>query len=433
MSKSRLRWAVAAALLLSAAASMAQTPRADWPHWRGPDRNGTTPELSGYDAKAWPPGDPLWTRTLPGTGETSPIVAEGKLFTMAWANAKDTVYCLDARTGKDLWQQSYAARDRGRHAEGDLPLYSPGPISTPEFDAETGYLYTLGVDGELACWNTRKGGARVWGLNLYDAFNAPQRPDTGSGVRDYGYTTAPLVLGKWVVVEVGASAGHVMAFDKRTGGSPVGTPAWRSANTDNAGHSGGLIPVTLQGVPCVAALAEMRLVVLRTDAGHEGQLYTQYPYVPRMAANVVTPAIWQDLAVLSTHFGPEDALVKLAPGTAVKKQTPPHSEVGTPVFADGRLYRGSGYLECWEMAEGKGAMLWRGGNCGNEATLILTGDKRLIAWGAGRLALYSAADGARLAEKPDQRTGYPHIALAQGLLYTKTNQGLLQCFGLAGK
>ncbi len=34
-------------------------------------------------------------------------------------------------------------------------------------------------------------------------------------LRDYGYITAPLVHGDWLIVAVGASEGHLMAFDKK--------------------------------------------------------------------------------------------------------------------------------------------------------------------------------------------------------------------------
>ncbi|MFQ5810181.1 MAG: hypothetical protein ACE5JM_11230, partial [Armatimonadota bacterium] len=47
---------------------------ADWPQWRGPDRNDITSESSGWEQGAWPLGDPAWTRTV-GRGATSPIVA----------------------------------------------------------------------------------------------------------------------------------------------------------------------------------------------------------------------------------------------------------------------------------------------------------------------------------------------------------------------
>ena len=78
------------------------------------------------------------------------------------------------------------------------------PASTPSFDAATGYLYTMSTDGDLQCWDTARGGRRVWKLNLYDAYKAPQRPSVGGGRRDYGYPGAALIWRDWLIVEVGA-------------------------------------------------------------------------------------------------------------------------------------------------------------------------------------------------------------------------------------
>jgi len=47
----------------------------------------------------------------------------------------------------------------------------------------------------------------------------------------------------WLIVEVGAQSGNLIGFDKRTG-----RVVWRSAANDAAGHNGGPVPITVQGV-----------------------------------------------------------------------------------------------------------------------------------------------------------------------------------------
>jgi len=59
------------------------------------------------------------------------------------------------------------AEYQGRFRVGDTSLYG-GPTSTPMFDAASGYLYTLCIDGDLKCWNTKKSGQPVWSVNLYE-------------------------------------------------------------------------------------------------------------------------------------------------------------------------------------------------------------------------------------------------------------------------
>ena len=145
-----------------------------------------------------------------------------------------------------------------------------GATSTPEFDAATGFLYTLSTDGHLNCWNTRQAGKKVWGLNFYDLFKMPRRPQVTKkrGTRrDYGYTSAPLVHGDWVLVEAGSTKhGNLIAFDKRTGRT-----AWGSQNKDPAGHTGGLAPMTVEGVPCMAVLTALNLVITRLDGANAGK------------------------------------------------------------------------------------------------------------------------------------------------------------------
>ena len=150
----------------------------DWPHWRGVNRNGNVRESSGWTTgKAWVPENPVWTTSV-DAGGTGPIVVGNHVYTMGWRGGRDHVSCLDARTGKRVWRQSYDCPQYGRRSEGDKGLYS-GPSSCPSYDDTTGYLYTLSTDGDLICWDTRKEGKRVWSVNFYDAYNVPRRPKVG--------------------------------------------------------------------------------------------------------------------------------------------------------------------------------------------------------------------------------------------------------------
>src|SRR5947208_16280565 len=131
-------------LLLSLASALALTLSAfaaDWPHWRGPDRNGITDESSGWTGEQWLADKPAWTATV-GEGASSPIVVGERVFTLGWEDGNDTLRCLSAKDGKLVWSQSYKCPRYGRFHMGDEGLYS-GPSSTPEFDPATGFLYTL--------------------------------------------------------------------------------------------------------------------------------------------------------------------------------------------------------------------------------------------------------------------------------------------------
>lgn len=69
---------------------------------------------------------------------------------------------------------------------------------------------------------------------------------------------------------------------------------------------------------------------------------------------------------------------------------------------------------------------------------MTAGDERLLVFGQGRLLLFEglAADGggAELArvEKVVPGTGYPHVALSDGLVACKDRDGNLVCFSVRG-
>lgn len=418
---------VAVLLLLSASLLSAD----DWPNWRGPTRDGSSAESSRFDDGAWPPGQPAWSANV-GEGASSPIIAGGRVYTLGWRDGRDHLECRDAASGELLWAQSYPSPRHGRHRLGDEAHYS-GPSATPEFDLETGLLYTLSIDGELHCRDSSRDGELVWSLNLYDEFGAGRRPDVGGGPRDYGYTCAPLVLGEWVIVEAGSPRGSLIALDRRTG-----EVRWLSECADPAGHTATIVPVIVEGIPSVAVLTLHRLLVVRVDPGHEGQTLAEFPWETHFANAIASPAAHGDSIVLTSGYSQSRTVrVHIAPGRAelVWEARNLFSKVCTPIIHGGRLYFAWQRLRCldWETGE----LLWEGGRFGDDASLVLTGDERLIVFGARTLALCETAS-----RSPDSYTQlalregvgaaqcWPHVALSSGLIYCRDRDANLLCFSL---
>ncbi len=410
------------------------TSAADFPYWRGPARNDLVAEDSGYEAKAWPLKAPLW-QTSVGEGSTSPVVIAGKLYVLGWGQDKDWLHALDAATGKPIWKQSYPAPRYARHAAGDEGLYS-GHTATPEYDAATKFLYTLGSDGELRCWNIAKEGELVWRKNLYDDYKMPQRPKIKrSGLRDYGYTTSPLVVGEWLVVEVGGDKGTVMAFDKRTG-----KELWDSEHKGLAGHTGSVVPITIDSTPCLAVLTLRELLVLRIDKAQLGKTVATFPWETDWANNIQTPTVYGDSLLFgSYHTFHALARVQISLKDGAKKlwQADVASYIGSPIVRKDRVYLGGPALHCLNGQTGK--LLWEGGAYDNGASLLLTKDERLIALGSnGTLALIESCQRSpdkytELASSPKQfpTDAWCHVVLANGQLYGKDRNGLLKCYRLA--
>src|SRR4051812_5565498 len=93
----------------------------DWPQWRGPNRDGISAERISIN---WSTEGPklLWRASV-GTGFSSIAVSEGRAYTMGNTEDKDTIWCFDARSGKDLWKYTYESKLGAVYYEG-------GPGST---------------------------------------------------------------------------------------------------------------------------------------------------------------------------------------------------------------------------------------------------------------------------------------------------------------
>ncbi|HVK10119.1 MAG TPA: PQQ-binding-like beta-propeller repeat protein [Gemmataceae bacterium] len=399
---------------------------ADWPAWRGPTRDGHTPEAVG----AWRPDDPAWTTNV-GPGASSPLLVGDHVYAFGRGGGQDAVRCLDARDGKEVWASTYKAPAYGRFHNGDEGLYS-GPSATPEYDPATKLLYTLGPDGDLHAWDTAAAGRKVWGINLYDRYGAKQRPRlTRAPMRDYGYTSSPLVHGGWLIVEVGSPKGTVVAFDKATG-----KEVWRSDLTDEAGHTAGPVPMTVEGVPCVAVLTQRNLAVVRLDTGHEGKTVATYPWVTDFANNVASPAV-KDNFVLVTSAYNQNAIAKLKVTLAGAEKVwvkPYPSKVCTPVIHAGHVYVAWQKVRCldWET----GALRWEGGAIGDAGSCVVTADDRLIVYGgSGKLIVAETAGRspgkyAEVAVRDSifRAVAWPHVAVGGGRVVCRDRDGNLAGF-----
>ncbi len=367
------------------------------------------------------------------------LVVGERLYTMGWKGGEDTVACLDAGSGKHAWSQSYRSPDYGRHSRGDKGMYR-GPSSTPEYDPESSYLYTLSLDGLLGCWDTRAKGRQVWALNLYDEFGVPQRPQVTrrrNSHRDYGYSTSPFVFKDWVIVEAGdPKRGNVLAFDKRTG-----KLRWGSENRDPAGHAGGLSPMVVDGVSCLAVFTALNLLVVRLDGKEAGRTVAEYPWVTDFINNIAGPAVEGNTVTITSRYN-KMAVCKLSislrEGAKKLWETKEAaSGVCSLVAHGGHLYFASNGLYCLDSRTGE--TRWVQGRFGSASSLILTGDERLIVWANdGDLALVESAKRSpgRYTELAGSRRimhraeAWPQVALSGGRLYCKDRSGEIQCLVL---
>jgi len=407
---------------------------ADYPFWRGPSRNGHVPEDSGWDGNAWRIKE-TW-RTNVGEGCTSPLVVGNRIYTMGWRDGRDQVICLDLSDGKVVWSQSYDGPRYGRHAAGDQSIYS-GVSSTPEYDADTGLLFALGTDGDLRCWDTKQQGKLVWHLNLYEKYGVSQRPKVGrSPIRDYGYTSSPLVHQDSLVVEVGAKTGTLMGFDKRNG-----RELWRSEHAGPAGHNGGPALIRVENTPCVVVLALDGLVVARLDAGKMGKTVATYPWRTEFANNIASASVHENSIILTSNYNINKmARLRLTlAGIEVVWKKDFVSKVCTPIVHQGYVYWAWMKLYCLNFETGE--LVWDSPGFSDPGSCLVTSDDRLIVYsGQGKLTLADTAARSpkkfqRLAEQKvlSHTNAWPHVVLANGRLLCKDAAGELVCLAIPVK
>jgi len=127
---------VLAALTLWLAASVVSpAPAADWPHWRGPDREAVSSETGLLTE--WPAAGPrrLWTAEGLGNGYSSVTIVGGKIYTMGGSRRTgQAVIALDESTGRKVWAAKVSRT--GQKTQ-----------STPT--TSEGLVYALATDSEL--------------------------------------------------------------------------------------------------------------------------------------------------------------------------------------------------------------------------------------------------------------------------------------------
>jgi outer membrane protein assembly factor BamB len=185
--------------LLFAAACCALTA-ADWPQWRGPDRDGLSKETGLL--KEWPKDGPklAWQVKDIGGGYSTPAVVGDRLYLVVNRGDDEFALALAAKDGSEVW-----AVKIGKVGRNMGPQY-PGARSTPTVDGDV--LYCLGSDGDLACVETAKGTIR-WQKNL--------KADFGGKPGQWAYAESPLVDGDALVCTPGGAKATLVALKKKDG------------------------------------------------------------------------------------------------------------------------------------------------------------------------------------------------------------------------
>ncbi len=322
---------------------------ADWPQWRGPERDGISQE-SGLLQK-WPEGGPplAWKATGLGEGFASVAVAGGRVITQGQAGGGQDVIAFDEATGQQLWKTP--------NGDAYLDRRGGGPRGTPTIDGETAYV--LGSNGSLIALDPATG-KPVWTTNVLQRFNARNI--------NWGLSESPLIDGRQLVVNAGGGGASVVAIDKNNG-----NVIWKSLD-DEAGYSSAML-TEAGGVRQYVLLTGEAAVGVRADNGKE---LWRYSRVSNSTANVATPVVRGDQVFVSSDYGTGGGLLKLAAnGNGVNADEvyfnrDMRNHYNTPVLIGEHLYGySSRILTCMNFATGEVA--WQDRSVGKGQVIAADG------------------------------------------------------------
>jgi outer membrane protein assembly factor BamB len=264
---------------------------ADWPQFRGPNRDDHSPDTGLL--KVWPKDGPtlVWKAQGIGQGFSSVAVVADKIFTMGDDKSSSYVFALDRAKGTRLWST------RVGKAGGNYQ----GTRCTPTVDGEL--LYALGQFGDLVCLSCDTG-KELWRKSFPTDFKGR------SG--GWNYTESPLIDGEKLVCTPGGKDATLVALDKKTG-----DVIWKSALGDGAAYSS-IVVSEANGIRQYVQLLPSGVVGV---SARDGKLLWKYDRLGKNTANIPTPIIQGDHVFCTAGYGKGGALLTVrAAGESFKAE-----------------------------------------------------------------------------------------------------------------
>ena len=300
----------ACVVVMIASCALAQ----DWPQWRGTNRDA---KAAGFTVpKTWPKELTQKWKVTVGQGDATPALVGDKLYVFARQGGDEITLCLNAATGKEVWQDKYAAQ-----AITGAPSSHPGPRSSPT--VADGKVVTLGVGGILSCLDAATG-KMLW------------RKDDFPGAWPKFFTAmSPIVVDGLCIAHLGKQGeGAIVAYDLA-----AGNQKWKWIGDGPAYASPVLM--TVEGAKMIVAQTEKNIVAI---AVADGKLLWEAPFAPQgMAYNAATPIV-DGQTIIYTGQGRGTKAVKIekqGDGFAAKElwSNPENAvQFNSPVLKNGLLF-----------------------------------------------------------------------------------------------
>jgi len=325
-------------LVVTCLLALASASAADWPQWRGPNRNGVSQEKG--LRKEWPKEGPplLWKATGIGKGYSTPAVLGDRLYLDGSEGVdNEFVEALAVKDGAKIWSTRLGAVG--------IPKQQPNfPTARSTPTVENDFLYALGSDGDLVCAGTASGKIK-WKKSL--------GTDFGGKPGHWAYAESPLVDGDTLVCTPGGRQATIVALNKKTG-----EVLWKCPlpEGDDAAYSSAII-VEVGGIKQYVQLLQKGLVGVDAKTGKFLWRYSKPVSV--FDANIPTP-VAGDGIVFAGAAGTGGGAVKLKGEDS--KFDPEQlyfgpkypTAIGGAVKVGNVLYGTTGQaLECLEFATGQ--------------------------------------------------------------------------------
>lgn len=373
----------------------------DWPVFRGPDRNGIA-EAESFPAKG--KVTTLW-KTEVGLGYSAPVVSNGKVVITGHDGADtDTVFCLDEKSGAELWKFSYPQPLADLYFQG-------GTTGTLTFDGDR--LYHVAREGEVFCLNANDG-AVIWKRHLQEEF--------GYSKPTWGFTGAPFVMGDRVFLTAGESG---IALNKNDG-----TEIWKSKN-EEAGYSSPF-PIKRGETQYLILTNKRSYVCVKAETG---EVVWEYRWMTRYGVNAADPVISGDNLFISSGYGKGATLISWDGESKPEKiwqNRELKTQMNAAVLIDGYLYGVDGNesvdgtgLKCLELKTG--ATKWIETSIGH-GTVSAVGSMLVVLSEDGELRIGKASPSgfkATVSEKVVPGRVWTVPVVANGKIYARNEGGQL--------
>ena len=303
----------------------------DWPQWRGANRDA---KASGFVAPAtWPPQLTEKWKVAVGDGVATPAVVGDKVYVFTRQEENEVVRCLDAGTGKEVWQDKYATEQ----ISGPPAQQFSGPRSSPA--VADGKVVTQGVQSVLSCYDAATG-KLLWRKEEF----------RGSMPRFVTASSPILVAGLCIAQLGGDSNGAIVAYDLLTGDEK-----WKWAG-DTPGY-GSPVLMNVDGTQVIVAPTDKNMVAINVA---DGKLLWQVPFT-QGRYNAATPIIDGQTLIYAMQGTTAEKLTLTGDGIKTE-QLWNNSDAtvifNTPVLKDGLIFGLSGTNTVFCIREKTGETAW---------------------------------------------------------------------------